>query len=102
VEYKKDGLKLFKEMEGAIEDTIANSVPQVKGVMKADTPTNVIEFHESTLAPVQNTPKLSGSTPRQSTEYKVGRNDPCPCGSGKKFKKCGELNTEEHQRLMRK
>jgi preprotein translocase subunit SecA len=31
---------------------------------------------------------------------KVGRNDPCPCGSGKKFKRCGLLNTEEHQRFM--
>ena len=31
---------------------------------------------------------------------KVGRNDLCPCGSGKKWKKCGELNTEEHQKLM--
>jgi len=31
---------------------------------------------------------------------KVGRNDPCPCGSGKKYKKCGMLNTEEHQKLM--
>ncbi len=29
----------------------------------------------------------------------VGRNDPCPCGSGKKFKKCGLLDTEEHKRL---
>ncbi|MCS7184045.1 MAG: SEC-C metal-binding domain-containing protein, partial [Patescibacteria group bacterium] len=31
---------------------------------------------------------------------KVNRNDPCPCGSGKKWKKCGLLNTEEHQRNM--
>ena len=30
----------------------------------------------------------------------IGRNDPCPCGSGKKYKKCGLLNTPEHQRLM--
>ena len=30
----------------------------------------------------------------------VGRNDLCPCGSGKKWKKCGILNTEEHQKLM--
>jgi hypothetical protein len=29
---------------------------------------------------------------------KIGRNDPCPCHSGKKWKKCGMLNTEEHQR----
>jgi preprotein translocase subunit SecA len=31
---------------------------------------------------------------------KIGRNDPCPCGSGKKYKKCGLLNTEEHQKNM--
>jgi preprotein translocase subunit SecA len=34
------------------------------------------------------------------SKEKIGRNDPCPCGSGKKWKKCGELNTEEHQQLM--
>jgi len=27
-------------------------------------------------------------TPRQKKRMKIGRNDPCPCGSGKKFKKC--------------
>ena len=32
----------------------------------------------------------------------IGRNDPCPCGSGKKWKKCGLLNTEEHQQNMAK
>jgi len=29
--------------------------------------------------------------------YKIDRNDLCPCGSGKKWKKCGYLNTQEHQ-----
>jgi len=33
---------------------------------------------------------------------KIGRNDPCPCGSGKKYKKCGLLNTPEHQERMKK
>lgn len=33
---------------------------------------------------------VDGSTiqPQKNSEAKVGRNDPCPCGSGKKFKKC--------------
>ncbi|MGB0134072.1 preprotein translocase subunit SecA [Dokdonella sp.] len=36
---------------------------------------------------------LPGSTPIQRDTPKVGRNDPCPCGSGKKFKQChGSLN----------
>ncbi len=31
---------------------------------------------------------LHGKQPVFRTEPKVGRNDPCPCGSGKKYKKC--------------
>ena len=31
---------------------------------------------------------------------KAGRNDPCPCGSDRKWKQCGLPNTEEHQRNM--
>lgn len=31
---------------------------------------------------------VRGQTPARRDEPKVGRNDPCPCGSGKKFKKC--------------
>jgi preprotein translocase subunit SecA len=33
-------------------------------------------------------PNQQPSSPRKRTEAKVGRNDPCPCGSGKKYKKC--------------
>jgi SEC-C motif-containing protein len=32
--------------------------------------------------------KVRGGDPIRREETKVGRNDPCPCGSGKKFKKC--------------
>ncbi len=32
--------------------------------------------------------KIRGQEPIQNEEAKVGRNDPCPCGSGKKHKKC--------------
>jgi uncharacterized protein YecA (UPF0149 family) len=37
-----------------------------------------------------------------SAKEAVGRNDLCPCGSGKKYKKCGMLNTLEHQENMAK
>ncbi len=33
-------------------------------------------------------PGTRGGTPEVRTERKVGRNEPCPCGSGKKYKKC--------------
>jgi len=38
-------------------------------------------------APIQD-PGASKRAPVTTQEPKVGRNDPCPCGSGKKYKKC--------------
>ena len=37
-------------------------------------------------------PAETRSTPRKADGTKVGRNDPCPCGSGKKYKKCCGFN----------
>ena len=98
VEYKKDGLRLFKEMEIAIAESVKDTIAQVVSNMKSDTPTDVVEFHEDVLAP-KEVSKV-GDNPINTS--KVGRNDPCPCGSGKKFKKCGELNTPEHQSNLSK
>ena len=52
--------------------------------------------------PIEVEAKAVSDTSRSPVSQKVlvGRNDPCPCGSGKKYKKCGFLNTEEHQKLM--
>ena len=38
--------------------------------------------------PGERPPRPPAPTPVRNTEAKVGRNDPCPCGSGKKYKKC--------------
>jgi preprotein translocase subunit SecA len=49
----------------------------------------------------QNFAKVSGSQTSAPTD-KVGRNDPCPCGSGKKYKRCGLVNSEEHRKNLSK
>ncbi|HEY4512268.1 MAG TPA: preprotein translocase subunit SecA [Candidatus Paceibacterota bacterium] len=105
VEYKKEGLKLFKEMERAIGDTVAEALLKVKGVMKRDVEAPGIEFHESTLAPVQTTPKLSVSSPQKISGEKIGRNDPCLCGAINpatgmiyKYKHCGMINAPHHKK----
>jgi preprotein translocase subunit SecA len=36
----------------------------------------------------ENTPPQAGKRQPVKVEHKVGRNDPCPCGSGKKYKHC--------------
>ncbi len=82
VEYKKEGLRLFKEMEDAYVDTVLRLLPNIgAGAFSRETE-KLKEVHEQAraISAETNTP------PNQSP--KVGRNDPCPCGSGKKYKKC--------------
>ncbi len=83
VEYKKEGLRMFRDMEMrfieeffAIIKTIGLNSPNSEAVSEVPEKHAYIESSN------------------------IPRNDPCPCGSGKKWKKCGELNTEEHQKLM--
>ena len=58
---------------------------EVRNVQKAITP-NVREIYAYWLA--RREQSVSTESPVQRSEVKVGRNDPCPCGSGKKYKKC--------------
>ena len=96
VEYKREGLKLFKEMEESVRAQVLDLVPRLEINMFAQSQKNNPTIELSAVAE-------SGSTdnPVLGTDD-VGRNDPCPCGSGKKYKNCGMKNTEEHKRLMQK
>ncbi len=86
VEYRKEGSRLFKEMENAMKyqvlaliDTIQSQ--QAQESAKSDQEHLPKEMHEI------DAQDSSVHQEKQMFE-KVGRNDPCPCGSGKKFKKC--------------
>ncbi len=103
VEYKREGLQLFKEMQEAIKNQIWNIIPNIGGAIASEEEKSLKATHES----VETINQTSDSVPKTATEKnsdgeKIGRNDPCPCGSGKKWKKCGELNTEEHKQNMAK
>ncbi|HBA45457.1 preprotein translocase subunit SecA [Candidatus Nomurabacteria bacterium RIFCSPLOWO2_02_40_28] len=94
VEYKKDGLKMFKEMEESFKE-------QVLALIGTINTENIVNIQEENNTPKQ-TLVVSHTEPSElggkkdpegkGTSYgagnTVGRNDPCPCGSGKKYKKC--------------
>ncbi len=85
-EFKKDGFQLFENL------LIEMNKQVVYTIFKVD------------VAP-QPVNRVSSSAPKtelSATGEEIGRNDLCPCGSGKKYKKCGMLNTSEHQQLMAK
>ena len=71
VEYKSEGHKMFKKLLSVTESAIANTILRIS-LKEAPLPTQTI-----TSQPVF-----------QIKKSKIGRNDPCPCGSGKKYKKC--------------
>ena len=106
VEYKREGLRLFKEMEGAIVEQILRVIPHVAAAAftKETAALRGVEKQAVEVGGARGTTDagLSGGAPHANPKKEVGRNDPCWCGSGKKFKKCGDLNTEEHQKLIAK
>jgi preprotein translocase subunit SecA len=98
VEYKRESFDLFQEMMERVEDQVVQYLYRVELVQgpperrrqavraresKADVTGLQGERREAQQSPTTGPP----TTVRRSTP-KVGRNDPCPCGSGKKYKKC--------------
>ena len=86
VEYKKEGLFMFKEMEEAFKEQVFSLIQTINVEIQ---PKMEESGPKQTLV---TSHKEFGEFPEQekSAEDKnsVGRNDPCPCGSGKKYKKC--------------
>lgn len=89
VEFKKEGLRLFKELETNIFEGVMKLFPNIEAEVKTEEHKNITEIHNTvnTLGVEEkisnkNTPQINDDAP------KVGRNDLCPCGSGKKYKKC--------------
>ncbi|MGB6406468.1 MAG: SEC-C metal-binding domain-containing protein, partial [Planococcus donghaensis] len=84
-EYQSEGFAMFEAMVEAIEEDVA------KYSMKAEIRNN-LEREEVAKGQAVN-PKEDGPAPKQKKapvrkEMEVGRNDLCPCGSGKKYKNC--------------
>ena len=104
VEYKREGLNLFRALEANIEETILRMLPTLAGGAPKVEQQQLTEVHESvriiggTSGNPEEKPVVSGAAGHSD----AGRNDPCPCGSGKKYKNCGMKNTEEHQKLSAK
>lgn len=93
VEYKKEGLRLFKEMERNIESTIEENIKKFEEAQKIS-PNQFEVQRQAEKITASASPFVSiFSKEGRAEKYKnVGRNDPCPCGSGKKFKKCHGAN----------
>ena len=87
--YKMEGFDMFDEMITNIQEETVKAMFHV---------TIQTETERKAVAKIVNISGTGdGSTTKKpaKSDKKVGRNDPCPCGSGKKYKKCHGANTED-------
>ncbi len=100
VEYKREGMRTFELMWASIGERVTDLVFRVEQLdesagspwvesqaihEEAPSPTDIVGQQQAAIEGTQTDQKME---PIRNRGEKVGRNDPCPCGSGKKFKHC--------------
>jgi preprotein translocase subunit SecA len=88
VEYQKEGFTMFEALMAVMQQDVVEKVFSVQVQRQQDVeqiqqpkPQRVVMSHGGET-------EAEAATPAKREENKVGRNDPCPCGSGKKYKRC--------------
>ena len=93
IEYKREGFDLFAGMMERIKSDTLERLFHVQAVrheqeQAALPPQPVLSRPQPKLTFNRGEEPVAVQTPVHRADNKVGRNDPCPCGSGKKYKKC--------------
>ncbi len=81
-EYQREGRKMFEEMLGTVERDI------IKYILLSKISTNSQREASMNKLAASHSHTVGGEYKTIVNEKKVGRNEKCPCGSGKKFKEC--------------
>lgn len=92
VEYKREAFVLYEQMKEEIKKAIVERMYSIR----LYTPEEIEEIKRQQQAELEasleahrrQSQQEQGKTPITRTQEKVGRNNPCPCGSGKKYKHC--------------
>jgi preprotein translocase subunit SecA len=93
-EYKKESFDLFEMMRERVENDIVTKLFRFEPMTEEQVIEQRVRQQAAAAPKIQLSapPKVEGQRGQQPTtarpESKIGRNDPCPCGSGKKYKKC--------------
>ncbi|MFA5070096.1 MAG: preprotein translocase subunit SecA [Patescibacteria group bacterium] len=93
VEYKKEAFQMFTQLMNNINAQIVYSIYKIplaqKQMVSPMQTQKQIETAPAKVSVEQNAPADGiKDKPKNDSGKKIGRNDPCPCGSGKKYKKC--------------
>ncbi len=92
MEYKRESFELFQAMKNGMEERMISRVlryepPSPEDIQRQQRLAEEMYRRSQFLAPAKSARPVKAATVERSMP-KVGRNDPCPCGSGKKYKRC--------------
>jgi preprotein translocase subunit SecA len=89
IEYKRESFDLFQEMMERTQDRVVKFLWKTEVVKEGEGEPRRQRMPEAPRQQLQySAPPKEAAQPIKRQQAKVGRNDPCPCGSGKKYKKC--------------
>ncbi|MFA7675964.1 MAG: preprotein translocase subunit SecA, partial [Candidatus Shapirobacteria bacterium] len=91
IEYRKEGYEMFQKLMSQFEYNLVRKLFRLEPVTDPNLiPKNVIEGRGDSMSenPKEEDIELPPKQVTIQNDQVVGRNDPCPCGSGKKYKKC--------------
>jgi len=102
VEYKREGMRAFEQMWTSVHDRVTELVYKIENLNEefvsstwkesearhdsADSVSDVAREQQDAIDNTQGSNEVTA--PIRNVGEKIGRNDPCPCGSGKKYKAC--------------
>ena len=89
VEYRNEGYDMFDQMIANIRDDTTRLFlsAKIQVIDEQEAPKEMVESGAGAAVKISNPDEEEENASAKPT-VKVGRNDPCPCGSGKKYKKC--------------
>lgn len=98
VEYRREGHELYTNLLANFDQWLNENKERLSQL--ALTAEQVEMGGVKKIAALSNTPVAQGDPSAGSGQVRKepGRNDPCPCGSGLKYKKCGLINAPEHKK----
>ncbi|WP_448565677.1 preprotein translocase subunit SecA [Thalassotalea ganghwensis] len=87
-EYKRESFELFSELLENLKYDVIGVLSKVKIKEESDVEAVEEQHRKADEMPKEYTHESASSPAQDSSVPRVGRNDPCPCGSGKKYKQC--------------
>jgi preprotein translocase subunit SecA len=98
IEFKKESARLFEQLHGQVRDRVVEvalkgrlNVPRPRPPQPAPAPAAAPARPAAPPAPAAHSVAAAAAVQGGAAVATVGRNEPCPCGSGKKYKQCHGL-----------